>query len=142
MVKRIAISIALAQLSSDYGKYRRMSDAEKEEVDELYDLLPSVDARRAWLQKYNLKDKAIVDAIKLISSTKPKDAHFFVSEDVDGIAKYIVYFDVKIEGKRHQVSFHTFNDLSKWTKCSVPSKGHWDHRSSRITCIKLLKVMA
>ena len=135
MNKQAARRIILAQVASDGGKG----------IVELLNVMPNnlmPSAQKAWNAGYDVKDKLLEQACKIVACHNTYDIRFFVTEDKEGIAKYIVYFDVYIEGRKWQVSFHSFdNRWAKWTKSSIPSRGHWDHKSSRETCINMLKLL-
>ncbi len=133
MNKQAAKAIILAQVASDGGKG----------IVELIDALPkslSVSADKAWNAGYAFKDELLERACIIVARHHEKDIRFFVTKDEEKIAKFIVYFDVHIGGTRWQASFHSFsNRWEKWTKSTAPSKGHWDHKSSRETCLELAK---
>jgi hypothetical protein len=57
-----------------------------------------------------VKTAYILNAIALIRSNDQDMFRYYVSgktPDQNGFGSVIVYFDVKLEGKRRQVSFHT-----------------------------------
>ena len=135
MNKQAVRRIVLAQVASDGGKG----------ITDLLDVIPSnflSAAQRAWDSGYAVKDKLLEQACVIVACHRDGDIHFFVTEDKEGIAHYIVYFDVKIGDKRWQVSFHSFSYIwAKWAKSTVASRGHWDHKSSREACIKMLQLL-
>jgi len=135
MNKQAVRRIVLAQVASDGGKG----------ITDLLDMMPNnimPAAQRAWNSGYAVKDKLLEQACAITACHKNSDVHFFVTEDKQSIAKFIVYFDVKIEDKRWQVSFHSFsNRWAKWAKSTVASRGHWDHKSSREACVKMLQLL-
>lgn len=137
MNKHIAKKIALAQRASDIGKYFKLSEEERCASDMLGDLLgESVDAR-AINFGYRLKDEAIFDAIQGIGHNPECGFHFRVTIDDEKKAKFIVYFDFRLNGKKVQVSFHSF-DVRLCRYVEKQKGGHWNRKSARNTCIELL----
>ena len=131
MNKRAAECIILAQVASDGGKRIRT----------LVDSLPkafSAKAEKAYAAGYAAKDKFIERACLIVARHHDKEIRFFVTEDLQKVAKFLIYFDVKIDGKRWQASFHSFDKRwSKWMKSTVASRGNWDHKDPRETCLKI-----
>ena len=125
--ERIGKLIRLAQIASDGGKSIRTSLIRTEEEEMVY------------LAGYSAKDTLILQAIQLIARSKDRTYRFSVTEgpDQNGNTSFIVYFDFKIEGKREQISFHSFNKkLRKFVKNSRASTWSKD-TSSRETAIRL-----
>ena len=94
--REIARFIILAQTASDAGKGSK------------FKYIP--DSRGAIHFGYGVKTHYILQAIALIRITDQKMFRYYVSgqtPDQNGNASVIVYFDVKLERKRRQVSFHT-----------------------------------
>jgi hypothetical protein len=136
MNKNAALNIILAQVASDAGKG----------IVELYEALPKSMkhvASKALKSGYAAKDELLERACLIVARHKDPDIRFFVSEDAKGIAKFIIYFDIRIDDKKWQASFHSFGKKrwSKWLKSTVPSRGHWDHKSSRNTCKELARFL-
>ena len=114
---KIAEYILRAQNASDGGKG----------IDEISSSRKAITDNRSG---YSHKDPAIIAAIKLINSGK-SNWKYIVQEchDYYNMA-WIVYFETRIEGKKIQCSFHTFNwYFDKYTRNSYRTK--WDHGSSR-----------
>lgn len=134
MNKNAVKNIILAQMASDGGKWLYPQF-------EVPDTLKA-DAEKAFEAGYTAKDELLERACLIVARHHDKDIHFFVTEDKEGVAKFIIYFDIKVNGKRWQASFHSFGvkRWSKWVKSTVPSRGNWDHKSSRETCIQLSKL--
>lgn len=134
MNKQAAKAIILAQVASDGGKG----------IIDLLNALPDTlmpSAEKTWDAGYAFKDELLERACIIVARHHDNDIRFFVTEDKQGVAKFIVYFDVKVNGKRWQVSFHSFSkSWSKWTKSTVASRGNWDHKNSRATCLELAKL--
>lgn len=134
MNKQAAKAIILAQVASDGGKG----------IVELINALPKTlmpSAEKAWDAGYAFKDELLERACTIVARHHDNDIRFFVTEDKQGVAKFIVYFDIKVNGKRWQASFHSFSKRwSRWTKSTVASRGNWDHKSSRATCLELAKL--
>ena len=132
MNKQAAKRVILAQIASDGGKG----------ITDLLDVIPASlkpSASKAWQKGYLVKDILIQQACEIVCRSHDKDIRFFVVEDKDHVADYIIYFDVVIDNKRHQVSFHSFWDgWCRYLRGSTRSMGRWDHLSSRATCEKLV----
>ena len=140
---RIAQAIAGAQYASDCGKWHKLETIQQKQSAYLASLLPESLRNRAESQGYGLKDALIMQAIRQISCAHCGEFRFFVMRDCEGIADFIVYFDVKLCGKRQQVSFHSFNkNLAKFCAKSRNSCGHWDEKSSRAACIDMMRKIA
>ena len=94
--KNIIKYIILAQIASDGGKGIKTLQTFKK-------------AKEAFLKGYAVKDKYILTAIKIIDSTPRCGINYFVKEasDQNGYASLIIYFDLKINEKRYQISFHS-----------------------------------
>ena len=130
-VKRIARILYLAQSASDGGKgiYKLPNDSGVSHYQDSY--------RICYKKAYAAKDSLIIRAIDLINRSHDKTVRFSVRESTDqnGQKCYLVYFDFKVEGKREQVSFHSFNDeLRKFVSNSKKSTWSKD-RSSRDTVL-------
>ena len=130
--KSCAKYIVLAQMCSDAGKGIW---AEYE--------------HRAWrvrAEKFGYRNKPmfIMKAMDEISKLRGTSGfHYFISR---GIAEWgepcdLVYFNFKIEGVRHQISFHVPELVpDRYLKRS----GHgtrWDEKSSREACLALAKAV-
>ena len=63
---------------------------------------------------YNLKVSCIKEAIKLINEHADCKFEYHVVKDIRHIAKYVVYFETYLEGKKVQTSFHSYEDLSAY----------------------------
>ena len=123
-MKRILKYIAEAQLHSDAGKG-------------IYDL-------EEYMQKegigYAYKDKCIIRAIHLINTKKNSGVYYNVKRDSSHIAYFIVYFNYKIDGKRRQISFHSFDmNLEKFISKSCSTR--WDKKNSRANAKEIAEVM-
>lgn len=62
-----------------------------------------------WDQRYRCKADVIVRAIKEINGTQPMGINYWVElrPDQNGFPSVVVLFDVKVDGTRRQISFHT-----------------------------------
>lgn len=102
--KRIARAIIAAQLCSDGGKRDRrlLTKIIRFTVDDNF-------WKEQWVKGYPRKTFWIDRAIQMIDCSKEQTYHYWVedSPDQNGYNSVIVYFDFKIDGRRHQVSFHT-----------------------------------
>ena len=129
--KKIAEAIVYAQIASDAGKG--------------IEILEGSNLRKymSTLSKgYHAKDGYIFSAIKLIRNTKNCSYKYYVTAQPDqhGNPSFIIYFNFKVNGKREQVSFHSFN--KKLWKGLVGSGTvcHWQGGigGSRKACKKLI----
>ena len=92
----IARSIVLAQVASDGGK----------RISSIRDIFGKK-SRIIWNQGYWAKDTLIMQALRMIASSKDSRFRFFVRSFRKGTG--IVYFQYNdSDGTRHQISFHTF----------------------------------
>lgn len=105
--RMVAKYIVLAQAASDGGKY----------IEEELWADVSDKTRSAWLEGYRAKDRYIMYAITRIVQKRVQSFRFFVQADEDKKNRYIVYFNFYVNGRRRQVSFHSFNkELKPFTK--------------------------
>ena len=102
----IAKAIIMAQVASDGGK--RIHEIAK------YN-------KKVWRQGYAVKDSFIVKAINLIRKSVGKTDLNWKYMVEDAGRSVIVYFQYKVGGTTHQISFHNF-DLKVWAWCSSASK--------------------
>ena len=119
---RVCKYILLAQIASDGGKHRC-----------LWELPTMIPIGEVYYTKgYNVKDSEILKAIKTINqSPKSTGFHFYVKE-VDGFRSraFIIYFNFKLDGKRYQISFHSFNKkMQRYSNNRFSTR--WDKKSSR-----------
>lgn len=134
MNKKIARNIILAQIASDGGKGYRYFKG----------LVPKEDV--AYLLGYDIKDDYILDAINMINRHgKSSGFSYYIGEsDIDSWNESaIVYFNFKIDGKRYQVSFHTFGEeiiSRRYEKKNDTHSTRWDKASSRRAAMKLVEV--
>lgn len=146
ILKDIVVLIASAQRHSDEGKIvRNQRRAQKarwftddETIQEEHqDVLSFKNTKSCY--GYNGKDKAIMSAIKMIDSHKYMGVNYFIKLN-DNSEAAIVYFNLKLDGKRYQVSFHSFSrELKKLAGKGSPCR--WEKKvSSRETCQILLKL--
>ena len=126
---RVCKYIVLAQIASDGGKH----------ITEIEDALP---IGKVYSKKgYTKKDSLIMKAIKTIQCNKNTGFKFFI-KDCDGFSSpaVIVYFNFKLEGKRYQISFHSFNMMLKRLEISNFST-RWDKKSSREAAVVLAEYL-
>ena len=134
-----ARSIVLAQLASDCGKciYELGNDILTA------DNKLAVDKCRKF--EYGIKEFHILRAIDKINCSKRGSFNYWVERtpDQNGYDSILVYFDIKMCGKRYQVSFHTpYNRASSKLKSFIGKgrKTRWakNKLSSRETCKVLI----
>lgn len=134
MNKKISRAIILAQVASDGGKGYRFFKG----------LVPN--EYNAYYLGYDVKDDYILDAINLINRYgKSSGFSYYIGEsDLDTWNESaIVYFNFKINGKRYQVSFHTFGEEIISRRDEKKNDSHstrWDKASSRKAAMKLVEV--
>lgn len=139
--KMIARAIIAAQLCSDGGKYDVFL------LEEIQSNTTSDFWQKCWNKEYDQKLFWIARAIQMINCSKSGFRYHLVKTgDQNGYPSILVYFEFKLDGVRHQVSFHTpmgqevekriHFDLKK-----IPSgrKTRWDHKSSRLAALELYK---
>ena len=121
----VAKAILDAQIASDGGK-----NAEKTKHMNKY----------VWSKGYSMKDTNILKAINLIVSQKNSQFRFKVVE-CEQFNSLLVYFEVKINGKRYQVSFHSygFGMFKKYLKHNEAVHLSWDGKSSRKSALFIFK---
>lgn len=123
MDKSIVLNILLAQVASDAAKGIG-SQLVSRSISKIRPLID--DARR---NGYSAKDLYIKRAITKIAKSNNKDIRFSVIKDEEKVAKFIVYFDFRLDGRREQVSFHSFDhSLEKFVKNSQRSSWIKLHR--------------
>lgn len=59
---------------------------------------------------YQKKDKFIYQAITMVNRFNPKNINYYVirQPDQNGNMSNVIYFDIKIDEMRYQISFHNF----------------------------------
>ncbi len=125
MDKNVAKAIINAQICSDAGKG-------------LFEVENSTLLELMRKKGYKGKDTQIFKAIEIINRKKNTGFYYSVITDKRYVALYIVYFNFKLNGKRKQVSFHSFD--KRLHKYICPEcKTHWDKKDSRQTVIELAK---
>ena len=119
--RQAILNIILAQIASDAGKG-------------IFDI--SIKDKRCDLAKikaYDIKDRFILDAIKIIDSNPRCGVNYFVEStpDQNGYQSMLVYFDINFYGCRFQVSFHSPADKTSLKNLSQKGrKTHWIKRDS------------
>lgn len=138
MERKVAFLIATAQRASDFGKFDRLDHDDQAASNVLGQLIGKAADELCRYWEYALKDVCVRKAIHRIKSNPNSEFHFRVTPSEMVGPKYVVYFDFKVEGKRRQVSFHSFDGkLARFVE-RKPT-GHWDRKSSRQACIDLLR---
>lgn len=121
MTKQIASLLVGTQVASDSGKH----------IWQLYDCL-NKKFGNFFRKGYFGKDANIRKLLNIIEKYHPDDIHYFVVKDCDKIARFIVYFDYKVDNKRFQISFHSFDmELKRYLRKNKNSVASWDHGNSR-----------
>lgn len=139
-IKKICKQIVLAQAASDYAKGHS----------ELTHILKNTESNKKFYDSdsrvcYDYKDKCIMNALKIIDNTPRCGVNYYYDwqPDQNGYQSILIYFDIKIDETRLQVSFHSFCPSlrtrinKKIHDGKKPSKGRktkWDHGSSRQNC--------
>jgi hypothetical protein len=119
-------SLCLAQIASDGGKG----------IDRLCDVKGTLALSRMYNNKgYDAKDKMIRRAIKHINSCKSSGVYYSIKETQEFQNRaYIIYFNFRIDGVRHQVSFHSFGKWKETPKCTT----RWIHKMDSRETIELI----
>lgn len=121
---RVCKYLVLAQIASDGGKHLWFGK------DDLSNSLSIGPVYR--LKGYSVKDSEIIKAINTITRSKKSTGFHFYVKEVDGFRSraFLVYFNFKLDGKRYQISFHSFNlKLEKFANDKFSTR--WDKKSSR-----------
>lgn len=129
--RQIARAIVMAQIASDAGK-------------KIYDLRLRGDRGPNEIG-YGLKEAMIIRALRMID-TNPKMGFNYWCEmtpDQNGYPSILIYFDIKADGRRLQVSFHnprSCKALKKWI--NKGRKTRWDRvrYGSRSACTELIEI--
>lgn len=138
--KMIARAIIAAQLCSDGGKRNRQLISQIRRLSENYHFWDT-----QWIEGYSNKTYWLNRAIQMINCSKEQIYHYWIqdSPDQNGYPSVIVYFNFKLDGKRHQVSFHTpANQVTGMLKRNKTGrKTRWDNKTggSRESCLLLFK---
>ena len=98
--KSVLRLIIAAQTASDAAKVYRHPEIEPP-------IFPRDD--HYWQQQYRCKPDVIIRAIKEIDGSRPMGINYWVEiqPDQNGFPSVVILFDVKVDGTRRQVSFHT-----------------------------------
>ena len=124
--KNVILLVASAQRHSDEGKVCYRSQQEVLNF-----------KKTSCCYGYDGKDAAIIAAISIINKHPLMGVSYYVKNNGSNV---IVYFNFKVDGKRLQVSFHTFSsELRKLVGKGSPCR--WKEGiGSRETCHLLLKL--
>ena len=129
--KKIAEAIVYAQIASDAGKGKLILEGRN-----IFKYNYTVD------KGYNAKDGYIFSALNLIRNTKNCSYKYYVTAqpDQNGNPSFIIYFNFKVNGKREQVSFHSFNKKMWKELVGSGTICHWQGGigGSRKACQKLI----
>ena len=132
--KSIIKNIILAQIASDGGKNIKTLQNMK-------------GAKEASKKGYAVKDKYIKTAITLINTTPMSGINYYVEEkpDQNGYPSMVIYFDIKLNEKRYQISFHSPKNRTTLSHfCSKGRKTRWtkEINGSREACIELASILS
>lgn len=130
-------NIILAQVASDAGKGIYI----------IRDYIPPIlskEVKTAEYFGYKRKDFYIQNAIKIINTTPRCGINYWCryALDQNGYGCMLVYFDIKSNGKRHQISFHSPYNRTKLDKFyHMGRTTRWDKKinGSREAAIYFLK---
>lgn len=124
--KQIVRAIVMAQACSDAAKHRNAQIYLKS-----FGRCP---------KDYDFKAQMIVRALKLIDSNPPMGIHYWLSKERDQnrYPSILVYFDIKVEDTRYQISFHTplrkAGELKKWVGKGRPTHWRKANEDGRLNC--------
>lgn len=109
--KGIVREIIKAQIASDGGKG-------------IYDIKHIINNGEEYAKRgYGAKNRCIRKAIFTINHDKNTGFSYHVVKAKNFYREcYIIYFNFKIKGKRHQIAFHSFDDWSFYVKPHTPIK--------------------
>lgn len=139
----VVYRLAIAQIASDAGKgiYRH----------ELIELVDKADAEKAIRAKYKLKDSLLVAQIGCLTRHHIVGVDYHINSDEHYRNGTIVYFNIRHEGKRHQVSFHSpYNEgfrkiadrsRTSWICTTISGKRRKEVMDSAETLVFLLTSM-
>lgn len=129
--KKIAEAIVYAQIASDAGKGIEILEGRN-----VFKYNSTVD------KGYHSKDGYIFSALNLIRNTKNCSYKYYVTAQPDqhGNPSFIIYFNFKVNGKREQISFHSFNKKLWKELVGSGTICHWQGGigGSRKACQKLI----
>lgn len=138
ILKNIIKNIILAQIASDAGKgiYNKEFFSPS---------LIKKEVKTAWRLGYAVKDKYILNAIKIISTTPRCGINFWCvkAPDQNDYDSIITYFDIKTNEKRYQVSFHSpYNrtHIKALQKKGRPTRWTYQVKGSREACLELFNL--
>jgi hypothetical protein len=119
-------NIVLAQVASDGGK----------DIDTLCSVKGALKMSKMYYKKgYNVKDTCIRKAIKNINACKNSGVYYNIKRTYEyGNRCYIIYFNFRIDGVRHQVSFHSFGEWEETPNCST----RWNHKLDSRETVELI----
>lgn len=131
--KNIIKNIILAQIASDSGK-------------NIKTLTTFKGAQEAQKKGYAIKDVYILTAIKLINATPRCGINYYVEEkpDQNGYPSLIIYFEIKLNEKRYQISFHSpKNRTILLQNKNKGRKTRWTGKvdESRQACLALAQIL-
>lgn len=135
--KFIAMNLIKAQVASDGGKNDPCSLLYKlTKIDNMNTF------EHTFKKGYNVKDSCILKAIGKIIDTKDTGFSFYVKRSFFSGYKrtysYLIYFNFKIDGKREQLSFHSFSPkFKKYCKETSKFKTRWNKASCDNTAYTL-----
>lgn len=119
--------LILTQVASDGGKC----------IDDIIDILPG--SIGAYYRGYKAKDEYLSKFLSLVTKVGPASGFHFYVTDGD-ITPYLVFVWFRLNGRKRQVSFHSYNDalLKYKTHDCRRYATHWDKlHGSREACIDL-----
>lgn len=130
--KRVARSLVLAQVASDGGK----------NISYTRDILPPYSIA-AWENGYSDKDKYIRNAISTICDCHGMSGFSFsVQIDRECKADFLVYFTFRVDGKRRQISFHSYDGfLERFVDTSGRHHTRWNRKMVSLTVVELASLI-
>lgn len=126
--KQIVRCLVNAQVASNGGKG-------------IYDIAVSPFEKDIARGGYIYKDDFISRAISLINSTRNCGIYYYVApcpELSDWNDCFIVYFNIRVNGKRYQCSFHSFNSRLE-NLVGGPTTTRWSRKDSSRDVLKELR---
>jgi len=130
--KSIVRNIVLARVASDGGK----------NITSMKYILPPYSIS-AWKNGYQDKDMYIRKAISTICDCHGKSGFSFsVQIDKESKADFLVYFTFRVDGKRRQVSFHSYDTfLERFVDTSDRHHTRWNRKMVSFTVAELASLI-
>lgn len=129
--KQIVRAIVMAQVASDAGKHVHNVHLHRD--------------HHPHAEGYKSKDFYILRAVRMIDSAPPCGINYRAEEapDQNGYNSVLIYFDIRYNGERYQVSFHNPPTAELKKICGKGRKTRWTGEigGSRRACQDLIQLL-